>query len=184
MYQDKKAQVSAPFEVLVAIIVMTFVIIAGSYALSNLSENTCLGNKRQDMSNLTSSLRDIVLGSDLAYRTIDFKTKACYNETYENIKLVIVNDDRERCERICGSGNSCVLLEYSYQDTSKLDYRHPIPPICTYLPSNIIFESDQECGTLENEKAIDPKNKIPIGSYKIFRLSSTQSPNICMVKIR
>jgi len=120
MYPLKKdkAQVSAPFELLVAIIVMLFVIIAGNYALKNLSENTCLGNKRQDFSNLISSLREVVLGSDLAYRTIDFKTKSCYNENYETTKL-IPSQDKQVCERYCGSGTSCILLQYSYVDEAK-----------------------------------------------------------------
>lgn len=191
MYSSKKqkAQMSAPFELLVAIIVMTFVIIAGNYALSNLNENTCLGNKRQDFSNLSSSLREIVLGSDLAYRTIDFSTKACYNENYELVKLNIVSDDKERCERICGSGSSCVLLEYSYENTDKIDFKHPIPPICTYLPTNLQFEGENGCGILEDyEKVIDPTNSstgIPSGRYKIFKKSGTEANHtICMIKTR
>ncbi len=189
MYSSKKqkAQMSAPFELLVAIIVMTFVIIAGNYALANLNENTCLGNKRQDFSNLNSSLREIVLGSDLAYRTIDFTTKACYNDKYEMVRLNIISDDKDRCERICGSGTSCVLLEYSYENPEKLDYKQPIPPICTYLPTNLQFEiGENQCAPLEaSEEAINPIEKIPSGRYKIFKKSgSGANHTICMIKTR
>lgn len=189
MYSSKKqkAQMSAPFELLVAIIVMTFVIIAGNYALANLNENTCLGNKRQDFSNLNSSLREIVLGSDLAYRTIDFSTKACYNEKYENVKLNVVTDDKERCERICGSGTSCVLLEYSYVNPEKLDYKQPIPPICTYLPTNLVFETGTtQCGQLEQyETLINPRENISPGRYKIYKKSGVGANHtICMIKTR
>jgi len=185
---SNKAQMSAPFELLVAIIVMIFVIAAGSYALANLNENTCIGNKRQDFSNLISSLRDVVLGSDLAYRTIDFSTKACYDNKYEKTYLKIVNNDRDVCERYCGSGNSCILLQYSYIDESKGQFKHPISPICTYLPTNLIFGSELECSTNQNEITIDPldiDSTINPGTYKIWKLSdSGPQSKICMVKIR
>jgi len=185
--KKQKAQVSAPFELLVAIIVMIFVIIAGNYALSNLNENTCLGNKRQDFSNLSTYLRDVTLGSDLAYRTIDFTTKACYNETKETINLQI-REERDICERYCGSGTSCVLLFYNYIDEEKMDYKLPIEPVCTYLPTNIQFGSALDCGSdTDNSRdvAIDPIDNIPLGRYKIWKISdsSTQtSHKICMVK--
>jgi hypothetical protein len=187
---SNKAQMSAPFELLVAIIVMIFVIAAGSYALANLNENTCLGNKRQDFSNLISSLRDVVLGSDLAYRTIDFSTKACYDSKYEQTYLRPVDNDRDVCERYCGSGNSCILLQYSYIDEAKNQRKYPISPICTYLPPNLIFGSDMECGSQdsENETAIDPLNNtqnIAPGTYKIWKLSDAGAQSkICMVKTR
>jgi uncharacterized protein (UPF0333 family) len=183
--KKQKAQVSAPFELLVAIIVMIFVIISGSYALSNLSENTCLGNKRQDFSNLISALNDVVFGSDLAYRTISFTTKACYNENYETVRLKIENE-RDICERYCGSGSSCVLLYYAYEDPDKLDYKHPIPPVCTYLPTNLIFDTNPagNCDVDPNEGTlINPlTDNIRQGRYKLYRIASPTHYNICMVK--
>lgn len=187
---NKKAQVSAPFEVLIAVIIMMFVIVSGNYALKNLSENTCLGDKRQDFSNLISSLREVILGSDLAYRTIDFKTKACYNESYEKTYLNIVSNDKDLCERYCGSGTSCVLLMYSYVNEEKLDYKHPIPPICTFLPTNLQFGTNIDCGITDPDdprKTINPseiQNGIPNGTYKITKRPSHTANQICMVKIR
>ena len=84
---SKNGQVSAPFELLVAVIVMGFVILAGTYALQNLSENTCLGDKRKEMGDLVTSLRDVVLGSDLTFRNITFQSKACFNSKAESIEL-------------------------------------------------------------------------------------------------
>lgn len=186
---NKKAQVSAPFEVLIAVIIMMFVIVSGNYALKNLSENTCLGDKRQDFSNLISSLREVILGSDLTYRTIDFKTKACYNESYEKTYLNVISDNRDMCERFCGSGTSCVLLMYAYENPERFDYKHPIPPICTYLPTNIVFGSDTECETStdDSREAINPTvegNNIPNGTYRIHKLSDNNQYRICMIKIR
>ncbi len=188
---SNKAQMSAPFELLVAIIVMIFVVAAGSYVLANLNENTCLGNKRQEMSNLVSSLREVVLGSDLAYRTIDFSTKACYNENNEQTYLRVVDNDRDVCERFCGSGTSCILLQYQYVDEVKLDYKYPIDPVCTYLPTNLVFGSNVDCGInpdLTNEEAIDPteeNSNIKRGTYKIYKLSdSGPLYKVCMIKIR
>jgi hypothetical protein len=194
--KNKKAQVSAPFELLVAIIIMAFVILAGTHALNNLSENTCLGNKRQNFSEFISALRDVSLGSDLTYRDVDFKTKACFNEKYEFIQLNTY-EDAGRCGAYCGGGTNCLLLEYKYENTDSKELRYPIQPICTHLPSTINFATEiSDClGDNENLKnqydVIDPKtntengkNNIPLGQYKIFRANqeSANTTMICLLK--
>jgi uncharacterized protein (UPF0333 family) len=198
LYNKQKAQVSAPFELLVAIIVMGFVILSGTYALNNLSENTCLGNKRQDFSELISALRDVVLGSDLTYRNITFSTKACFNTNYEKIQLNTY-DDAGKCGTYCGGGNNCLLLEYiyiknpDYDEDGSLNYadeiKYPIPPVCTHLPSTINFASNNnECGIQNNDEWIvwNPytEKNIPPGKYRLFKSSSSGSANtiICMLQ--
>jgi hypothetical protein len=188
-----KAQVSAPFELLVAIIVMAFVILAGTYALNNLSENTCLGNKRQNFSELVTALRDVTLGSDLTYRDVDFRTKACFNEKYEFVQLNTY-EDSGKCSAYCGTGSNCLLLEYKYQKDD--DYKFPIEPICTHLPSTVNFATSlSECGdddlleedyTLINPKGLtkDNQGNIPNGRYKIYRANqeSANTTVICLLR--
>ncbi len=185
----RKGQVSAPFEVLVAVIVMGFVILAGTYALKNLSENTCLGDKRKEMGDLVSSLRDVVLGSDLTFRNITFQTKACFNAKAESIQLNIYNE-QSRCTAYCGSGVSCVLLEYVYNDEVKQQRKYPIPPICTGLPPTINFITvNAECGILPDDPwtLVDPVTQkiIEPGRYRLFRAETaagTTTANFCFLK--
>ena len=187
-----KGQVSAPFEILVAVIVMGFVILAGTYALKNLSENTCLGDKRKEMGDLVSSLRDVVLGSDLTFRNITFQTKACFNSKAESIQLNAYNE-QSRCTAYCGSGVSCVLLEYVYNDEAKQQRKYPIPPICTGLPTTINFSTTElECGLSgpddPNWVLINPIGNvtgIEPGRYRLFRAdtsSGSTSAGFCFLK--
>ncbi len=184
---NKKAQVSAPFELLVAVVVMGFVILAGTYALSNLSENTCLGNKRQNFSEMISALRDVTLGSDLTFRNVTFTTKSCFNQKYEKIQLNTYEDEG-KCNAYCGGGTNCLLLEYIYEDEDRMDYKYPIPPVCTHLPSAITFETDIErCVTDGGDEwdTINPiANDIPLGRYRIFRSNDNSQNNIkiCFLK--
>jgi hypothetical protein len=187
----RRGQVSAPFEVLVAVIVMGFVILAGTYALKNLSENTCLGDKRKDMGDLVSSLRDVVLGSDLTFRNITFQTKACFNSKAESVKLRVYNE-QSKCIAYCGNGTSCMLLEYIYNDEKK-GTRYPINPICTGLPTTINFLVDQtECGLYSEEELakwtpVDPlsDSKIEPGKYRLYRAdvgADNKTSNFCLLK--
>jgi len=186
----RKGQVSAPFEVLVAVIVMGFVILAGTYALKNLSENTCLGDKKKEMGELVSSLRDVVLGSDLTFRNINFQTKACFDSKFEKIELNQYND-QSRCSAYCGGGVQCTLLEYIYEDTAKQQRKYPIQPVCTGIASNIQFTViPDECGLDDPDQAaiwdaVDAlKDPIVPGNYRMFRSSAATEASIkfCLLK--
>jgi type II secretory pathway pseudopilin PulG len=188
---NKRGQVSAPFEVLVAVVLMGFVIVAGSFALSNLSQNVCIGNKRSDLSNFKEALRDVVLGSDLVIRNINFQTKACFNERHETIQLNTYSDP-SRCTAYCGGGTTCMLLEYIYEDLDKSIRMQPIDPICMDLTTSIEFGTDSECLVLDDDtdlwEAIDPSGtSIRPGIYKIFKQGSTSNTGvqkICLLRKR
>ena len=191
----KKAQVGAPFEVLIAVILMGFVILAGSFALKNLSENTCIGNKTQDLSELKSALREVILGSDLTIKTISFESKSCYNQMYETVKLRTYTV-RSKCSAYCqGTMDSCTLLEYNYDDGQGI--KRPIQPLCMDLPTGVDFEEDiDNCittasppewkiitpnsGTTTNSYT-DPDN-ISSGVYKIFKKDIGESTHVCLLK--
>jgi len=188
---NKRGQVSAPFEVLVAVVLMGFVIVAGSFALSNLSQNVCIGNKRADLSNFKEALRDVVLGSDLVIRNINFQTKACFNERFESIQLNTYSDP-SRCTAYCGGGTTCMLLEYIYEDTDKFIRMQPIDPICMDLTTSIEFGSNPDCVSPDEEdeealwEAIDPSGtSIRPGIYKLFKQGSTSNTGvqkICLLR--
>ncbi|MFH0905706.1 MAG: hypothetical protein V1824_00025 [archaeon] len=181
-----KGQESAPFEVLVAVIIMAFVILAGSYALKNLNENVCLGNKTKDISEFVNSLRDVVLGSDLTFRTINFTTKSCFNSKYEKIQLNSY-ESSTKCSAYCGSGDNCLLMEYTYNkdNTPKM----PIAPVCTYLSPtlNLVTENiELDCGVSGEEwESIDRENIKP-GKYRVYKVSSSNDSastiKLCMLK--
>ncbi|MDD3178309.1 MAG: hypothetical protein PHR26_02205 [Candidatus ainarchaeum sp.] len=195
-YNKQKAQIGAPFELLVAIIIMGFVILAGTYALKNLQQSTCLGDKKEELSNFNSSLRDVVLGSDLVIRNISLDTKACFNQRYEYVRLNAY-DDKGKCGTYCGGGDSCLLLEYTYEDKDTFDYKYPIEPICTHLPTTINFATTPDECLSEDEISEDlwqvwnPKDSsdgspigLPPGKYRMFKKTNTNSSNIQICLLR
>lgn len=196
IFNKKKGQVSAPFEVLVAVVLMGFVIVAGSFALKNLSQNVCIGNKRSDLSNFKEALREVVLGSDLVIRNINFQTKACFNEIYESVQLNTYNDP-SRCTAYCGGGNTCLLLEYVYEDTQKSIRLQPIDPICMDLPTSIDFGSQSECVDTDEQlewEAINPIvsgnigttiTTIRPGNYRAFKSGAQTghgTQKVCLIR--
>ncbi|MFA5746253.1 MAG: hypothetical protein WCX82_00025 [archaeon] len=187
--KSKRGQASAPFEVLVAVILMGFVIIAGTWALTNLSQSTCIGDKRQNMSELKEAIRDVVLGSDLTIKNISFDTRPCLNQKYETITLTSY-DSPTRCQAYCGGGENCILMEYIYDDGKTRQM--PITPICMDLPTAISFETSlAECGTqylpedwFAMNLSSSPSPNITSGKYRLF-MKSTSSNSVremCFLK--
>lgn len=174
LYKNNKGQASAPFEVLVAIILMGFVILAGTWALSNLSENTCLGNKRQKMGELKEGIKEVVLGyTELTYKLINFQVTPCFNQKYEYITLKTYADTT-RCNAYCGGGSTCTLLEYVYDDGKTR--RLPIPPVCVELPTSYEVADLYECFSEEDPEkdnwdalnSMDLASNIPSGKYRLY----------------
>lgn len=188
---NKKGQASAPFEVLVAVILMGFVILAGTWALTNLSENTCIGDKRQKLSELKEAIKDVVLGSDLTVKNISFDTRPCFNQKFENITLKTYASPT-RCMAFCGGGNTCTLLEYIYDDGKTRNM--PLQPICIELPTSIEYETNiincipDDPEEQEKWTALDPESSgnIASGKYRLFMVgSSTEygaSRKLCFLK--
>ena len=191
MIRSNKAQASAPFEVLVAVILMGFVIMAGTWALINLNQSVCIGNKRQSMSELKTIIEDVVMGSDLAVKNVSFDIQPCFNQNFEQINL-ITYDNQVKCNAYCGSGETCTLMEYVYDD--KKTRKQPIEPMCLNLPTAISYGSSGECLEELDEyewDAIDlsssPSPPILSGKYRIFMKSSTGSEavrTICVLRKR
>jgi hypothetical protein len=191
--KKQKAQVGAPFEVLIAVILMGFVILAGTFAMQNLSKNVCIGNKRDDFSKFKTSLRDVVLGSDLTYRTITLRSKPCFNSRYESVRLVST-DSKARCSAYCNTlGSNCLLLEYIFHNPQTHDFKQPIDPICMDLPTSVTFEEDidkciSDTDEAANWETVNPNsdtNTIRNGTYKIYKTAiaeNSQSTKICLIR--
>lgn len=182
--KSNKAQASAPFEVLVAVILMGFVIMAGTWALLNLNQNVCIGNKRQSMSEMKGIIEDIVMGSDLDEKNVKFNIQPCFNERFEAITLKTYTNET-LCNSYCNAGDTCTLMEYVYDDNKTT--RRPIAPMCLNIPTAINYATPaSNCGeeyAPEPNKdpeweALDfggsrPTSILTSGHYKIFMRSQT-----------
>lgn len=177
---NNKGQASAPFEVLVAVILMGFVIVAGTWALTNLSENTCIGDKRQELSEFKEAIKDVVLGSDLTVKNLSFDVRPCFNQKFEKITLKTYASPT-RCAAFCGGGQTCTLLEYVYDDGKTRNM--PIQPLCVELPTAIEYETYKDnCiistdSEYENWSLVSDTNistNITSGKYRLYMIGSSQ----------
>jgi hypothetical protein len=189
LIKSSKAQASAPFEVLVAVILMGFVIMAGTWALINLNQSVCVGNKRQSMSEMKGIIEDIIMGSDLAVKNVKFDIQPCFNEKFEAITLKTYTNET-LCTSYCNAGETCTLMEYVYDDDKTT--KRPIAPMCLNLPTAINYASSAE-GCEENSDewlalnfgGSNPNSILTSGSYKIFMRSQTGTDSIrelCFLK--
>lgn len=192
LIRSNKAQASAPFEVLVAVILMGFVIMAGTWALINLNQSVCIGNKRQSMSEMKGIIEDIIMGgSDLATKNVKFDIQPCFNERFEKITLKTYHNET-LCNSYCNAGDTCTLMEYVYDD--KKTTKRPIAPMCLNLPTAINYANLGDCGDEYNDPdkwmalsfgGNNPNSILTSGHYAIFMRSQTgtnSARELCFLK--
>lgn len=189
-----KGQESAPFELLIAVIVMTFVILVGFNALDRLQTETCKGELNQDMENIKSSIEAVVKNKSKA--NVSFELPGCFNENESQLRI-IERDSVDYCSAVCGGSiSSCTVLQFSnpYHTNTK----------CLRISSATNFPQGQPCNAdlLEGDYSIhDWKSisggitgdaddgsiqagTITPGRYTLIRQSNlfTSAPVICVYK--
>ena len=176
----QKGQESAPFELLIAMIVMSFVIIIGFNALDRLSIETCKGNLNQNLGEIRSSIESVVKnkGKD----NVSFELPNCFME--EDSRLSIIErDELAYCSAVCGGSIAqCTVLQFSSPEYTEVK--------CLHISSATTFpDSADTCdpGILEPDDAYeavdwkDPKSGILPGQYTLIRRSNlfSDAPVIC-----
>ncbi|HIH16752.1 MAG TPA: hypothetical protein HA252_05075 [Candidatus Diapherotrites archaeon] len=107
----QKGQESAPFELLVAVVIMTFVILLGYRALDQVAEIKCKGEVEGEMEKLKTTLENIV--KQKGKENLGLYFPACQGEKDTSVRIKGFEDERI-CAAFCGgSRKSCTLLSYS-----------------------------------------------------------------------
>ena len=176
----QKGQESAPFELMVAIIIMTFVLIIGTQALQTLAEEKCKGEIEAELESVKTAIEVVAKGQGKRNITIRFPT--CFGAEETDIKI-IEREDARLCAIHCGGSQSlCTTLVYTNPQHTQTK--------CLHISPNTLF-SDQElqCDKSEVEtpdvsyNLINFKGSdgIPDGRYILLsRLSATASfPIVC-----
>jgi hypothetical protein len=137
---NNKAQVSSPFELLVAIIIMSFVVIIGAQMLENVHEQECSASIKSELNIFAQKLKDTS-----EYRTsnkFEFRLnkKACFNENQAIIKIEKY-DDSKKCGYVCGRAtNSCFVLIFHAADLPG-----SFSDVCLNLPIYTSFVGTDDC---------------------------------------
>ncbi len=109
-FLGKRGQEEAPFELLIAVIIMGFVLFIGLKAMTTLDEQRCSQQTEQKLEDLKTKLEIVI--NQKSPQFLDFRAD-CSAPEDEKIDIVY-SEEPEVCADYCSSGASiCRLLEYS-----------------------------------------------------------------------
>lgn len=130
---NNKAQSSSPFELLVAVIIMIFVILIGTQAMAKLEEMRCSSEIQKNLQNFKFALEKIV--DPGTPQQLSFSPPSCHQK--EQIQLKFYTGGTESlCTAACEEPRSeCILLEYSGVDAQVIK-------MCVKIPITTWFEND------------------------------------------
>lgn len=125
-----RAQESAPFELLIAVILMGFVLFAGYQALGRLHEQTCANTVNSALDDMARNLQNVATGKGSAQFRFSFgectsKINDCTNfagiSSSQDVMCVHLIDstDPNVCSNYCNSARSfCSLIQYKTRDNT------------------------------------------------------------------
>lgn len=121
---NQRAQESAPFELLIAVILMGFVLFAGFQAMEHLREQTCANTINAALENMARNLQNVATGKgnpqiNFSFDNCSAKINDCENfstlsSTTDIMCIQLIDStDPNVCSSYCSSARSiCSLLQY------------------------------------------------------------------------
>ncbi|MDO8428966.1 MAG: hypothetical protein Q7S92_07200 [Candidatus Diapherotrites archaeon] len=178
-FRNSKAQMSAPFELLVAVIIMGFVIVVGMQALEQLRVEQCKGQIQKSMQDFKSAIEESTnLGTP---QNFIFAPPSCFHlETSTGRRTggdeisVKRSTNSFLCSRLCGgTKNECVLMEYFSQEYSER--------VCINISPVTYFISTQtgDCPAEDDPSKydpVDPAVAVLRGNYTSINQKETGDP--------
>jgi hypothetical protein len=156
LIRNEKGQMSAPFELMVAIIIMAFVVIIGAQMLANTNEQMCLLSIESELKEFKLNIEKTA--QERASIKFDFRPEDCFNERKTTIQIVQFNDDPATCASRCGDPrDSCFVLFFSSLDLAN-GYKQKCLNIAEYT---FFLGADAQCSIGEDLKGFVAMN--PIG---------------------
>jgi hypothetical protein len=184
MVKFVKGQVSSPFELLVAIIIMSFVVIIGANMLAGVNEQVCLAGIDKSLTEFKLKLEDTALLRTSNKFEFRLNTNSCFNENDAIIKIEKYNDSK-KCSSICAdkTTNSCFVLIFNASDLA-----NGFKAKCLNLQVYTSFVGPDDCPTSEEslngfESIIPTTNgqMLHSGTYILRNISpaGASNPEIC-----
>lgn len=178
---NSKGQEAAPFELLIAVIVMTFVIIVGMSAIDILNKEKCKGEIESEMETIKTALETTAKGE--GKESFSYQLPVCYRENESEMK-VVDRDDKQTCSFYCGGSRmQCTLLLFSTPQYSAIK--------CLRIPTSTIFPAGNGCdptklGGGSEEYEVEEWKQDPIrpGRYTLMNESTllSETPIVCVYR--
>ena len=186
---NSKGQEEAPFELLVSVIIMGFVIAVGFMAMNELAKKQCDGQMDKTMQELKRTLELVSKGQ--GRDSFSFRMPSCYSDVKSRL-IIESSSETMTCNDVCGGSRfDCTFLQfYGVSDGSSHISRTciDIPP-ATYFPTD---EPGSPCdpskysasGNITYEVVSWKEKQIQPGDYMLANEYSLLSdyPVICVYK--
>ncbi len=172
---SQRGQEEAPFELLIAVIIMGFVIFLGLQAMKYVQDEQCKAQIKFEANQLKTVIQEVVAGNT---KNLVFFPPECFSKPKdrEEMEFVVIKDSLQ-CSRLCGGAkNECFVFLYR---SNEYNYE-----LCfeTVSPQTTFYE-DAPCTDIDTEKfiAVNLKDGIPRGAFEFINKSSSIDafPKIC-----
>lgn len=170
----KKGQEAAPFELLIAVIIMGFVIFVGMKAMSDLQMQKCYGETDAKLEELKTRLEVVV--TQRSPQTVNFNLSGCFNPEDETI---IIKDESEPqvCASYCGAAKRlCTLLKYYNEGEGSFSIIK-----CLNISPETVFPTGGRCPQKSGMSLVDFKERIEQGHYQLINKTKPTDtfPTVC-----
>ena len=159
-FKKAQGQVSAPFELFVAIIIMAFVIIIGIQMLNNIQSQVCMASVDKELTEFKSKIEDTA--NNMASNKFFFSPQKCFNESKAIIKIETL-DSTKQCSAKCGTPVDTCFTVMFYAPDIPNGYNDK----CLNLPTYTSF-LESSCETTDDVAGydvVDPRDEIRLGQY-------------------
>jgi hypothetical protein len=177
IFSSRKGQMSAPFELFVAVIIMAFVIIIGSQMLSAANREVCVNNIDKQLSDFKSNIENTANYKNSTKFLFENPDK-CFNEKNAKINITHVAKNARLCALVCGRAEeSCFILNFviSKDGISKQKCLN-INKFTTFMTGETTSACDSATLGVDGYVAISPENSLPTGSYILRNVSNPGEP--------
>jgi len=194
---SQKGQADTVFEVLIAVILLGFVLVAGAFAMSSLSNTKC--SKSIDLA-LSGLKQTIEKASTTTLISTDFLLDVPYCFGSNFVVAFGKLSDNAICSNYCpGSSGSCYLLKYM----NNKDKVNPVRYLCVQISPVMSVNDSQSCNYSNSDYTIaeltsnytigNTNISLGLGNAVLFKngrykigstniSSNTQSPTLCIYK--
>ena len=130
---NEKAQAAAPFELLVAVVIMSFVMVVGYVVLDDVNTQVCLNSVDKEMTEFKSAIEDSV--ARMSSKPITFRPQGACFSTKKAMLEIYDEKTRGVCASICGvATDSCYILKFTSDLAGALKRK------CLNLPDFTTFQ--------------------------------------------
>jgi hypothetical protein len=157
-----RGQMGAPVELLVAVIIMSFVIIISSQVLYSTNRQVCKSNVEKEVYEFKSLLEDTAKRNSLN-NFVYFPDNPCFEQTRAVTNVVHLAKKGE-CLANCGQPvDSCWVIQFDSNESIDSIFIKT----CLEIPAYTKFLSDSQCEYVEGYSGVSAREKLPFGQYLV-----------------